>query len=83
MPVKVGAVTSTIQFAVLEIVDIFSHPSFAKNVLVCERLHPLLTTSSSLYEYTVGTPHASVAVAEPYAPLLSAADGLQPPGPLV
>ena len=81
--VMVGGVVSSVQVAVLDIVDMFSHPSFAKNVLVCERLHPLLTTSSSLYDIIVGVPHASVAVALPRAILISAADGLQPRGTLL
>jgi hypothetical protein len=75
--VSVGGVISSIQFTVLDTVDVLLHPSFAVKVLVCERLHPLLTTRSSLC-VTVGTPQASVAVAVPNAPLISPADGLQP-----
>ena len=35
--VIVGAVTSTVQVAVLEVVDILPHASVAVNVLVCAR----------------------------------------------
>ena len=77
MPVNVGGVTSSIQLTVLDAVDVLPQKSLAVNVLVCVRTHPLLLTLLSLCD-TVGTPHASVAVAVPNAPLISPADGLQP-----
>ena len=40
--VIVGAVTSTVHVAVLDPVAVLPHASVAVNVLVCERLHPLL-----------------------------------------
>src|SRR6185436_4113113 len=49
----------------------------AVNVLVCERLHPSLVTDPSL-DVTVGTLHASVAVAVPRQELIAHADGLHP-----
>jgi hypothetical protein len=75
--VSTGGVTSSIQLTVLAAVDVLLHPSFAVNVLVCVRTHPLLATVPSLCD-TVGVPHASVAVAVPSAPLISPADGLHP-----
>ena len=54
--VPVGGVTSWIHITVLDIVAVLLHPSFAVNVLVCVRLHPLLTTTPSL-NVTVGAPH--------------------------
>ena len=39
--VIVGAVTSSVQVAVRELVDVLLHPSIAVHVLVCERKHPL------------------------------------------
>jgi hypothetical protein len=75
--VSVGGVTSSIQLTVLDAVDVLLHPSFAVNVLVCERLHPLLITRPSLCD-TVGIPQASVAVAVPSAAPISFAEGLHP-----
>jgi hypothetical protein len=75
--VSTGGVLSAVHVTVLAAVDVLLHASFAVNVLVCERLHPLLDTLPSL-DSTVGVPQKSVAVAVPSAPLISPADGLQP-----
>src|SRR5687767_2640982 len=75
--VSTGAVTSAVHVTVLDAVEVLPQKSLAVNVLVCERLHPLLVTLPSL-EDTVGTPQASVAVAVPSALLISLAAGLHP-----
>src|SRR4030095_3128442 len=75
--VNTGGVSSSIQLTVLAAVDVLPQKSLAVNVLVCVRTHPVLTTLLLLCDI-VGTPHASVAVAVPNAPLISPADGLQP-----
>jgi len=49
------------------------------NVLVCDLEQPVLFIIPS-EEFTVGVPHASVAVAEPSAAVMAAAEGLQPRG---
>ena len=67
MPVKPGGVTSSIHLTVLDVVDVFKQPSVAVNVLVIERLHPVLTTLPSDDVIFVIVPHASVAVAVPRA----------------
>ena len=72
-----GASVSTVQVTVRDANERFLQGSIAVNVLVCERLHPLLNTSPSL-DSTVGVPQASVAVAEPSAALIAAVEGLQP-----
>jgi len=81
-----GGVRSAVHVTVRDAVDILPQKSRAVNVLVCERPHPLLPTLPSLC-VTVGTPHASVAVAVPSEVLISPADGLHPsvsePPPLV
>ena len=73
----VGGVTSCVHVTVLDTVDVLLHPSFAVNVLVCERSHPSLCTLPSL-NVSVGAPHASLADAPPNAPVISLAKGLQP-----
>src|SRR5688500_762078 len=75
--VSTGAVRSAVHVTVLDAVEVLPQKSLAVNVLVCERLHPLLVTLPSL-EDTVGTPHASVAVAVPSALLISLAAGIHP-----
>ena len=72
-----GGVTSLVHVTVLDAVDVLPQASLAVHVLVWERSHPLLDTLPSLC-VTVGTPHASVAVAVPSAPFISATDGLHP-----
>jgi len=74
---SVGTVTSAVQVAVLDVVDVLPQASVAVNVLVCERRHPLLCMLPS-DEVTVGVPQASLAVALPSAPFMVAVDGLQP-----
>src|SRR5688572_1978064 len=76
-PVIVGTVMSAVHVAVLEVVDVLLHASLAVNVLVCERLHPVLVILLLVNE-TVGVPHASIAVAVPNAPSIAEAEGLQP-----
>jgi hypothetical protein len=80
--VIVGAVTSTVHVAVLDVTAVFPQASVAVNVLVCEREHPLLEIEPS-EEVTVAVPQASVAVALPRAALIAAPDGLQPSVPFV
>src|SRR5687767_257214 len=75
--VNTGAVTSAVHVTVLDAVEVLPQKSLAVNVLVCERLHPLLVTLPSL-EDTVGVPQASAAVAVPSALLMSLAAGLHP-----
>src|SRR5688500_1793045 len=70
--VNTGAVRSAVHVTVLDAVEVLPQKSLAVNVLVCERLHPLLLTLPSLVD-TVGTPQASVAVAVPSALLISLA----------
>jgi hypothetical protein len=75
--VNTGGVLSVNQFTVLDIVDTLAQPSIAVNVLVCERLHPLLITGPSL-NVSVGVPQASVAVAPSSAADIETPVGLQP-----
>jgi len=75
--VNTKTVTSAVHVTVLDAVEVLPQKSLAVNVLVCERLHPLLLTGPSL-EDTVGVPQASVAVAVPSALLISLAAGLHP-----
>ena len=75
--VIVGAVTSTVHVAVLDVVAVLPQASVAVNVLVCDLLHPLVTIAPSV-DVTVGVLQPSVAVAVPSAPLIVAVDGLHP-----
>ena len=68
---------SSVHVTVLDVVAVLLHSSIAVNVLVCERLHPLLTTDPSL-ELIVGVAQASFAVALPSALSIAAPVGLQP-----
>ena len=81
-PENTGAVKSEVQLAVRATVDVLPQPSVAKNVLVCEKLHPLVVMLPSLW-VTVGTPHPSVADAEPRAAFIAVGVGLQPNGVLL
>ena len=72
-----GAVLSAVHVIVLDAVAVLPQASLAVKVLVCEREQLLLEILPSL-EVMVVFPQASVAVAEPSAALISAADGLQP-----
>jgi hypothetical protein len=75
--VTVGAVLSSVQVAVRAAVDVLPQASIAVNVLVCERLQPVLAMPPSI-NVTVGGLHASVAVAVPRAPSIAAGAGLHP-----
>jgi hypothetical protein len=70
-------VLSKVHVTVLETVDVLLHPSRAVNVLVCERLQPVLVITPSVC-VIVGDPQPSVAVAEPSAALIADKDGLHP-----
>ena len=76
-PDTVGLVISTVHVIVLEVVAVLPQPSLAVNVLVCERLHPLVLIVPSIL-VTIVVPQTSVAVAEPRAAFISDVDGLQP-----
>ena len=69
--------TSIVQVAVRDIVDVLPQPSIAVHVLVWDLLHPVVIIAPSV-EVTVGVPQASVAVAVPSAPSIVAAEGLHP-----
>ena len=71
-----GVTGHTSHETVLEVVAKFPQASIAVNVLVCEKVQPVVTTVASLC-VTVGIPHASVAVAVPSAALISEAVALQ------
>ena len=75
--VSVGAVTSTVHVAVLDVVEVLPQPSVAVHVLVWDLLQLVVTTAPSV-DVTVGVPQASVAVAVPSAPFIVAVDGLHP-----
>jgi hypothetical protein len=75
--VIVGALTSSVQVAVLDAVVVLPHPSVAVKVLAWERAHPLDCIEPSAV-VTVGVPQASVAVALPSAEFIVAVDGLHP-----
>ena len=72
-----GGVTSLVQFMVLAAVAELPQASLAVKVLVCVSTQPLVDIDPSLV-VTVGTPHASVAVAVPSAAFISEATGLHP-----
>jgi len=74
-----GGVISAVHVTVLVSEAVLPQPSTAVNVLVCDLEQPVDVTRPS-EEFTVGVPHASVAVAVPSAALIAAADGLQPGG---
>src|SRR5204863_7553633 len=67
--------TPELHLTVRDIVAVLPQASLAVKVLVCELLHPLLTTAPSV-EVKVGVPQASVALAVPSEP--AGAVGLQP-----
>jgi hypothetical protein len=79
VPVAVitGAVRSLVQLTVLIAVALLPQPSEAMNVLTCEKAQPLEVTAPSV-NVTIGVLHAAVAVADPRAAVISAAEGLQP-----
>jgi hypothetical protein len=73
---------SKVHVTVLETVVVLLHPSWAINVLVCDRPQPLLCKAPSVND-TVGVPHASVAVALPSAAVIADEVGLHPNGTVV
>jgi hypothetical protein len=75
--VIVGGVRSLVQLTVLIAVAELPQPSEAINVLTCEKAQPLEVTAPSV-NVTIGVLQAAVAVAEPRAAVISAAEGLQP-----
>jgi hypothetical protein len=77
VPVNTGAVTSSTQITVLPTVEVFPQASIAVNVLICERLQPVVITAPSLCD-KVGVPHPSEAVAEPSAAVIADEVGLHP-----
>lgn len=77
MPLKAGAVTSSIHVTVLPTEDVLPHPSVAVNLLSCDLLQPVLVIAPSVCE-RVGVPHASVAVAVPRAVVIADDVGLHP-----
>ena len=74
-----GGTKSEVHVTVLVSVAVLPQASVAINVLVCDLEQPVDVIGPSL-ELTVGVPQASVAVAEPSAALIAAAEGLQPGG---
>jgi hypothetical protein len=68
---------SSVHVAVREVVDVLLQASVAINVLVWERLHPVLDTAPFV-NVIVGLPQASVAVAVPKARSIAVAEGLHP-----
>src|SRR5678815_2898178 len=77
--VIVGAVTSAVHVAVRDAVAVLPQPPVAVNVLVLERLHPMLSVGPSL-DVMVTLAQASVAVTVPKAAFISFSDGLHPRG---
>jgi hypothetical protein len=77
--VIVGGVRSLVQLIVLDAVAVLPQASIAINVLVCVavQLLDVVMTAASV-GVIVTAPHASVAVAEPSAALMSDAVGLHP-----
>ena len=57
--------------------DILPQAPIAVNVLVCVRLHPLLTIAPS-DDTSMGAPQSSVAVAPSSAAVIEFVEGLQP-----
>ena len=72
-----GGAMSSVHVTVLPTEDVLPHASDATNLLVCDRLHPVLFIAPSDC-VTLAAPHASVAVAEPSAAVIAAGAGLHP-----
>ena len=72
-----GGVTSLVQLTVRIAVAELPQPSEAIKVLTCEKAQPLEVTAPSV-NVTIGVLHAAVAVADPSAAVISAAEGLHP-----
>jgi hypothetical protein len=77
--IMVGALGALSQLTVLDIVAELPQPSTAVNILVCEDEQLLVDTAPSV-NVKVAVLHASVAVADPSAAVISEAKGLQPSG---
>ena len=75
--IMVGALGVLSQVTVLEVVAELPQPSTAVNVLVCEEEQLLVDTAPSVNVIVVVL-HASLAVADPSAAVISEAEGLQP-----
>ena len=73
----VGPLLSAVHVTVRDAVAVLPQPPVAVNVLVLERLHPLVSVEPSL-EVMVTLAQASVAVIVPKAASISLADGLHP-----
>ena len=72
-----GGVLSLVHVTVLIAVAELPQPSEAVKVLVCEAVQALVITGPSV-NVTIGVLHAAVAVADPKAASIAAAEGLQP-----
>jgi hypothetical protein len=59
-------------------VDVLPQQSHAVHVLTWSRANTGAVLQDHRFEVTVGSPHASVAVAVPSAPSISPAEGLHP-----
>ena len=82
--VMTGAMVSTVQLMVLDILAVLPQLSVAVKVLVCVCSHPLNDTDTGPSEAIVVTgPQLFVAVADPRASSISAAEGLHPRSPLL
>ena len=78
-PVNAGGTWSEVQVTVLEVVAELPQPSTAVNILVCEDEQLDVAIAASV-NVIVGVLQPSVAVADPSAAVISAANGLQPSG---
>ena len=76
-PVNAGGIWSLVQLTVLDTVAELPQASTAVNILVCEAEQEAVVIVPSV-NVTVVMLHASVAVAEPKAAVISEAEGLQP-----
>jgi len=82
LAVIMGAVTSSVQVAVLDVVAVLPHMSVAVHDLVCDLVHPLLLIDP-VFVVTVVVPHPSVAVALPNAASMADDAGLHASGVLL
>ena len=76
---NVGIIGQVVEVMVLDITVLLLHPSVAVHVLVCMRSHPFDDIAPST-NVGVSAPQLSVAVADPSAALIAAADGLHAAG---
>jgi hypothetical protein len=75
--IMVGGLGALSQLTVLDVVALLPQPSTAVNVLVCEDEQLVVDIAPSV-AVILTVLHASVAVADPSAALISEAKGLQP-----